>query len=443
METARIPPLYVDVQASGSPGAGLLLEVAWALDDGPVHSFLVKPPEGASIPPRVRAMTGIAPEDAFRGLPPGEAAHLLRAALATGVPTAHHATFELGWLRWLTGLPLEEYRCTLREAREKLPGLGSHSLRAVAGYLGIPLPELRRAREHVVATRLICRGLPGSPDFSGSRVGREERLSAPDSPGVYEMLDSRGNVLYVGKSGNLKKRLASWFTGGLRGSAGQVPARAHHLRWTVCPCGFTASMLEARMILRLDPPCNRAGRIGDRRCAYLGGDWRPYREEPPGMPFRGPFPSEAFVRRLILVHGLLAGEGQEEMKEHIQALRQACPRGDIFRAGLALHFRENPPQDSPEESSPLDRLLRDLAQGTLLARRGAVYRLLRGCTVRWSGGELRDPLDWPGPEGGLILLGALITGMRTLAARGDGLRVTLASGKSLSPDQVQELLRVV
>ena len=35
--------------------------------------------------------------------------------------------------------------------------------------------------------------------------------SLPTSPGVYKMLDIDKNIIYIGKAGNLKKRVSSYF----------------------------------------------------------------------------------------------------------------------------------------------------------------------------------------------------------------------------------------
>lgn len=428
----------MDVQASGVPGNGVLLEVAWAVGEGRVHCFTVRPPAGASVPAFVRTLTGITPDESSRGIPLAEAAHLLRAALSDGVIVAHHAQYELKWLRWLTGMPLTAFLCTRELARERLPGLRAFGLRAVAGYLGRPLSELRRAGEHVEATRFVWLNMPMAPEPAGSRVKREERLSAPDAPGVYEMLDSLGSVLYVGKSRSIRKRLASWFTGRHGGGAGELSARAHSVRWTACSCPFTASMLEARRILELDPPCNRAGRPSRKSCVYLGAGWRLFDDPPESGAFRGPFPSEASLKGLFLAHSVLGGEDAGGHAALLPSLRELCPDGNLFRLGLGCFRREE-----PEEPTDLDRLLDGVAHGALLARRGALLRLLRGCTVHWSGGELTDPLSWPDPGGELKLLGALIAGLRELDAKGLSPGVEVRGKPNLSTDQIHELLRVV
>jgi len=272
MKTALSGRVFVDVQASGVPGNGVLLEVAWAAGEGRVHCFTVRPPAGASVPAIVRTLTGITPDESSRGIPLAEAAHLLRAALASGILVAHHAQYELKWLGWLTGMPLTDFVCTRELARGKLPGLRAFGLRAVAGYLGWPLPELRRAREHVEATRFVWLNMPMAPEPAGSRVKREERLSAPDAPGVYEMLDSSRCRSLRGKIPKHPEKARFM----VHRKARRRRGRAFGPRLTVCAgpsasCAFTASMLEARRILELDPPCNRAGRPSRRRCLLSRG----------------------------------------------------------------------------------------------------------------------------------------------------------------------------
>jgi|GEM_PF-6648111 len=100
-------------------------------------------------------------------------------------------------------------------------------------------------------------------------------------------------------------------------------------------------------------------------------------------------------------------------------------------------------REEPEEPTDMDRLLGGVAYGALLARRGALLRFLRGCTVHWSGGDMPEPLAWPDPEGELKLLGAFLAGLRELDADGLSPRIEVPGKQNLSTDQIHELLRVV
>jgi len=81
----------------------------------------------------------------------------------------------------------------------------------------------------------------------------------PLSPGVYLMKDSRGTVIYVGKSKSLKKRVQSYFYNN-KSHSPKVKRLVQHvkdLEYIVTDTEFEAFMLECRLIQDIKPMYNR------------------------------------------------------------------------------------------------------------------------------------------------------------------------------------------
>jgi excinuclease ABC subunit C len=76
-------------------------------------------------------------------------------------------------------------------------------------------------------------------------------------PGVYRMLDEKGEVIYVGKAKNLKKRVSSYFSG--KDSSPKqraMVARIHNIDISVTHTEGEALLLESQLIKRYKPRYN-------------------------------------------------------------------------------------------------------------------------------------------------------------------------------------------
>ena len=130
---------------------------------------------------------------------------------------------------------------------------------------------------------------------------------APSRPGVYRMIDARGDVLYVGKAKNIKKRVAAYARPtGLDTRIERMIAATRTLEFVVTRTETEALLLEANLIKRLRPRFNVVLR-DDKSFPYIlitSDHWAPQILKHRGARTRpghyyGPFASVWAVNRTV------------------------------------------------------------------------------------------------------------------------------------------------
>ncbi len=92
------------------------------------------------------------------------------------------------------------------------------------------------------------------------RLGAAFFRSIPPRPGVYQMFDENGVLIYVGKAGDLRARLGSYRrTTDQSSKTRRLIHEARRIEWQECASETEARLLENRLIRTLRPRFNRAG----------------------------------------------------------------------------------------------------------------------------------------------------------------------------------------
>ncbi len=271
----------VDIETTGGYAANhRITEIAIYHHDGiqliGTYHTLVNPER--SIPYYITGLTGITSEMVLGAPTFSEVADELFNQLNGRVFVAHNAHFDYSFLKRefeVAGLSWQAKKlCTVRLSRKILPGLRSYSLGSLAESLGISITNRHRAGGDASATAkifdiLLRRDrdqyiLKALKKNSGETIlppnlPKEEFERLPAKPGVYYFHNARGQVIYVGKAINIKKRIAGHFTGDSRDwSKSNIRNEIHHISYELTGNELIALILESQEIRRLWPKYNQA-----------------------------------------------------------------------------------------------------------------------------------------------------------------------------------------
>lgn len=282
------------------------------------------------IPPFVSVLTGIS--DSMVATAPGidEVLPSFLDFAAGSVLVAHNAPFDIGFLKhFCAELSLEWPACDVIDTallarrlvtRDEAPNC---KLGSLATLFGAGTTPNHRALDDARATVDVLHGLIARVGNLGvttveelatysSRVSSAQRkkrhlaVGLPHAPGVYLFRDRCDNVLYIGTSRDLRKRVRSYFTASeTRSRIGEMVTIAASVTGIVCATPLEAEVRELRLIAEHKPPYNRRSRFPER-VRYVKLTVEPWprlsvvnRIRDDGADYLGPFGSKQAAERAV------------------------------------------------------------------------------------------------------------------------------------------------
>ncbi len=276
-----------------------ITDIAVVVHDGErvldTFSSLVNPER--SIPWNITQLTGITNEMVADAPKFYEIAKKIVELTEDAIFVAHNVSFDFGFVREefarLGYTYSRKQLCTVRLSRRVFPGLPSYSLSNLKKHFGIYAERSHRALDDTLATVQVFEHIlavqHGAGDLRSlvnfgikeaklpAAVTLERLHALPETCGVYYLHGDGGEVIYVGKSLNIRKRLFEHFA--------DPSSKGEKLRQGVADISFeetgselAALLLESAEVKRLLPRVNRALRARSYAgCVFTYTDQNGYR----------------------------------------------------------------------------------------------------------------------------------------------------------------------
>ncbi len=211
----------VDLETTGTSAQhGRITEIALYLFDGNeiTDSFVSLVNPECSIPYFITRLTGISDQMVANAPRFCEIARKVVEMTENKIFVAHNVSFDYNFLREEFRRLGYDYRrerlCTVSLSRKIFPGYGSYSLGNICQALGIENIHRHRAAGDALATVSLLKHLLWANEFNPSekrvRFSSPEHdlvRSIPETTGVYYLFNERNQIIYIGKSINMRERV--------------------------------------------------------------------------------------------------------------------------------------------------------------------------------------------------------------------------------------------
>jgi DNA polymerase-3 subunit epsilon len=279
LKYVQLPAVIVDIETTGGNVTyDRITEIAVieVTESGVTEwSTLINP--RMKIPPMIQLLTGITDEMVESAPYFEQVAKEILLRLKDKLFIAHNVRFDYGFIRnefsrlaFTFKAPL---LCTVKLSRALYADRDGHSLEKIIARHQIMVQSRHRALDDAKATFKFIqiaeeensteqvRAALRSQNRRGSLPGGFNAAlieGLPNSPGVYYFWGEAKELLYVGKSVNIKKRVLSHFTADHRSSKEmKICQQTRHISFEKTAGELTALILESQKIKALQPLYNR------------------------------------------------------------------------------------------------------------------------------------------------------------------------------------------
>ncbi len=256
----------IDIETTGgTPKYEKITEIAVFIHNGEriIDEFVTLINPEKNIPWHISSLTGIT-NDMLAHAPKFYEVAKKFVKLTEGcIFVAHNASFDYSFIkeefRQLGYSYSSEVMCTVKQSRKLMPGFKSYSLGNLCRDLHIQIENRHRAAGDALATIKIFEKLLSIQKENGLYQSVSNGISAnlhpaldplifsklPENAGVYYLMNERQEIIYIGKSNNLKNRIISHFQGSKARRAGQMRDETASISFEITGSELIALLLES------------------------------------------------------------------------------------------------------------------------------------------------------------------------------------------------------